>query len=308
MPKRLPGTALNQWTASKLQDFAGLLEQQGDGPFRPRAYRKAAATIASLPEPVDAILAREGREGLIALPTIGPGIADAIAEMVASGRWHQLGRLRGELTPGPLFRTLPGIGAQLAGRLCRDGQIETLEDLEAELHLGSLDVEGLGPRRRAMLAASLAERLGRPVRAPAPLLANRPSTSLLLQVDRMYRDRAAKGELKLIAPKRFNRAGEAWLPILHARRGAWHFTALYSNTRLAHALGRTRDWVVIYFHKALEPEGRFTVVTETQGLRKGQRVVRGREDEIVEQVLDPVQPTMPSAEGGTTQSHAPGDA
>jgi hypothetical protein len=304
LPERLVGAARNRWIAGKLEDFASLLEQQGDGPFRPRAYRKAAATVASLPEPIDTILARQGRDGLISLPTIGAGIAAAIAEMAASGRWQQLDRLRGELTPEALVRTLPGIGPQLARRLCRDGKIETLEDLEAQLHLGSLDVAGLGPRRRAMLAASLAERLGRPMRAPAPQRANMPPISLLLQVDRMYRDRAAKGELKLMAPKRFNPAGEVWLPILHARHDAWHFTALYSNTRLAHELGRTRDWVVIYFHKEMEAEGRCTVVTETQGPRKGQRVVRGREDEVVEQVTPPVQPTRPFPKGRTKRSHA----
>jgi hypothetical protein len=31
------------------------------------------------------------------------------------------------------------------------------------------------------------------------------------------------------------------------RRGAWHFTALFSNTARAHELRRTRDWVVLYF-------------------------------------------------------------
>jgi putative hydrolase len=40
--------------------------------------------------------------------------------------------------------------------------------------------------------------------------------------------------LLTIAPKRFNPDGKAWLPILHTSRGSWHFTALYSNTVLAH--------------------------------------------------------------------------
>jgi hypothetical protein len=69
------------------------------------------------------------------------------------------------------------------------------------------------------------------------------------------------------------------LPILHTVRGTWHFTALYSNTALAHQLGRTGDWVVIYFHRDATPEGRRTIVTETQGPTRGLRVVRGREAE-----------------------------
>ena len=100
---------------------------------------------------------------------------------------------------------------------------------------------------------------------------------MLLQVDRMYRERAAAGELRKIAPRRFNPTGEAWLPILHARHGDWHFTALFSNTQLAHQLDKTSDWVVIFYHKDGQPDGRCTVVTATRGPSLGRRVIRGRE-------------------------------
>jgi putative hydrolase len=100
-----------------------------------------------------------------------------------------------------------------------------------------------------------------------------------LDVDREYRDRAAAGNLIKIAPKRFNPKGEAWLPLLHTVRGAWHLTALYSNTARAHQLGRITDWVVIYFHRDGQPEGQRTVVTETHGEAADKRIVRGREAE-----------------------------
>ena len=87
------------------------------------------------------------------------------------------------------------------------------------------------------------------------------------------------GELPKIAPQRFNPEGKAWLPILHAEREGWHFTALFSNTARAHELGRTDDWVVIYFYDDDHQEGQCTVVTEIRGPREGERVVRGREDE-----------------------------
>jgi hypothetical protein len=60
-------------------------------------------------------------------------------------------------------------------------------------------------------------------------------------------------------------------------RGPWQFSVLFSNTALAHSLGRTRDWVIIYFHHELGSEGQRTVVTETRGPIRGQRTVRGRE-------------------------------
>ena len=67
----------------------------------------------------------------------------------------------------------------------------------------------------------------------------RPDIAMLLDVDREYRDKAVRGSLQKIAPKRFNPSGKAWLPILHTERDAWHFTALFSNTARAHDLKRT---------------------------------------------------------------------
>ena len=114
-----------------------------------------------------------------------------------------------------------------------------------------------------------------------------PGVDLLLEVDREYREKAERGALPKIAPRRFNPSGAAWLPILHTERGDWGFTALFSNTALAHELGRVRDWVVIYFHKDSGPEGQRTVVTESRRPLAGRRVVRGREAECPAQP-DPV--------------------
>ena len=109
---------------------------------------------------------------------------------------------------------------------------------------------------------------------------NEPSVADLLDVDVEYRHKAAAGLLAKIAPRRFNRTRKAWLPILHTQRGDWRFTVLYSNTALAHQLRRTRNWVVIYFQRAHEPQRQRTVVTETRGPLEGRRVVRGRESEV----------------------------
>jgi hypothetical protein len=112
-------------------------------------------------------------------------------------------------------------------------------------------------------------------------LPEEPSVAVLLDVDAEYRRKAAARLLPRIAPRRFNRAREAWLPVLHTERGGWHVTALYSNTALAHRLRRTRDWVVLYFRREHGPGGRRTVVTETRGPLEGRRVVRGRESDLV---------------------------
>ena len=272
--------AENALLAGKLRDYAALLDGQKSAPFRVRAYQKAADVIERLPRSVSAILADKGREGLDELPGVGPRIAAALAEMVGTGRWSQLDRVQGEVGTEALFRSIPGIGAELARGLSEDLHIGSLEALEVAAHDGTLArAGGWGPRRLRMVQTALAERLGRPRLRRGRAAAHRPSVTLLLDVDREYRARAATGELRRIAPRRFNPKNEAWLPILHTERGAWRFTALYSNTALAHQLGRTHDWVVIYSETDAEPEGQATVVTETVGPLKGRRVVRGREGE-----------------------------
>ena len=70
----------------------------------------------------------------------------------------------------------------------------------------------------------------------------------------------------------------AWLPVLHPRHGDRHYTALFSNTALAHRLDRTHDWVVIYRDGPHE-DHQATVVTAHVGPLSGERVVRGRERE-----------------------------
>jgi putative hydrolase len=267
----------NQLIAERLQEAADLLEQQGADLFRVRAYRQAASTVIGLREDLRDLWARQGTEGLEALPGVGPRIAEAIRQMLTTGRWGQLERLRGTLDPEKLFRLVPGVGAELARRIHNTLHIDTLEALEVAAHDGRLaSVPGVGRRRAAMIRAGLANLLGRPRSRRAMA---EPSVAILLDVDREYRDKASAGRLVTIAPRRFNPTGEAWLPILHTERAEWRFTALFSNTARAHELGQTRDWVVLYFHADTQAEGQRTVVTETQGPLAGRRVVRGREEE-----------------------------
>jgi hypothetical protein len=271
---------LNTRIAMRLQEMADLLEQQRANPFRIRAYRRAAASITALQRDLASILKQEGAEGLIALPDIGHGIATAIAELIQTGRWMQLDRLRGELDPVHLFQTVPGIGPDLAQRIHDQLHLDTLEALENAANDGSLQqVKGIGERRLEALRASLAAMLGPTRSRRTALPENGPDVALLLRVDRIYREMAAADELPRITPRRFNPEGKAWLPVMHLAEGDWHFTALYSNTALAHRLGRIRDWVVLFFYDDHQREGQHTLVTETHGPLTGMRVVRGRENE-----------------------------
>jgi putative hydrolase len=276
---RAPAESLNELAAQIFSDCADLLRQQAANPFRVNAYIRAARTLRSMDADVRGILEQEGIDGLKKLPGIGKGLAAAIDEIARTGRLSRFDRLRGESSPEVLFRALPGVGPALAHTIHEVLHIDTLEALEVAAHDGRLDeVPGIGPRRAASIRASLAEilRRGRSYQRPAHAA---PPVDMLLAVDAEYRRLAAAGKLPMIAPKRFNPEGRAWLPVMHVQRDDWHFTALFSNTARAHQLRRTDDWVVIYYYDGDHQEGQNTVVTETHGPLRGQRVVRGREQE-----------------------------
>ena len=269
----------NASIAKQLIEYAGLLEQQGSDGFRERAYRKAAATILQLDKPLETIFFEQGWNGLVSLPGIGKGIAGAITEIIVTGRWSQLERLHGDLSPEHLFLSIPGIGPVLAARLVNEHHFETLQDLQAVVLDSKTHIDGFGPRRRAAIRAVLAERLKHPETDGHQLIAPAPPVELILEIDALYRQQAHSGALRKIAPRSNNPEHKSWLPIMHVRRDQWHFTTLFSNTARAHQLGKTNDWVIIYYQADSFPEGRCTVVTETRGERKGLRVVRGREIE-----------------------------
>jgi DNA polymerase (family X) len=271
-------TTINTEIAARLKEIARLLDEQGANQFRVRAYRRAAETLENLKRPVDKLIKTGGLEALRELPGIGLGLARSVRQFVLTGKLPALERLRGEIDPIATLASVSGIGARLAERLHSEMGITTLEELEAAAHDGRLaEVAGFGKKRIAGVKESLASRLGRSAR-PVSKPSKTPAVSELLDVDQEYREKAEAGRLRKIAPKRFNPTGREWLPVLHTKRGKRRYTALFSNTALAHELGKTNDWVVLYYDGG-EGEKQCTVVTAKQGPLAGSRVVRGRETE-----------------------------
>lgn len=290
-----PPAITNAQIADILDRVADRLESQHANIYRIDAYRAGAAVVRRHPSSVQELALREGRDGLDVLPQIGSSLSSAIEEIAHTGRLRMLERLEGRLSPVELFKTVPGIGEELAERIHRELDVDTLEALEVAAHDGRLaQVEGFGPRRLEAVREILASMLARSARGRArrfealekagsaqtpPAGADEePDIALLLKIDAEYRAKAEADELPRIAPLRNNPEGAAWLPIMHRYEDGWHFTALYSNTDRAHELGRVRDWVVIYFERDGD-EGQCTVVTEYRGALAGQRVIRGREEE-----------------------------
>lgn len=278
----------NHAIAEMLRETGELLESQGANPFRARAYRHAGDVIDSLTTPLESLIATHGIEGLQKLPGIGESLSKSVEKLVRTGRLSLLDRLRGEAEPVSLLATIGGIGPVLARRLRDEAGISTLPELERALSSGRLgEIPGFGEKRLRMVRESLSGRLrregqepveppGRPRREEIGRRDTQPSVEVLLDIDREYRERARKGELLRITPKRFNPTKEAWLPVLHTEREGQHYTALFSNTARAHTLGVTRDWVVIYRDER-EGDGQWTVITSEYGSLHGRRIIRGRE-------------------------------
>jgi hypothetical protein len=163
------------------------------------------------------------------------------------------------------LKGIPGVGERLAGLIeeyVKSGEMELLESLRKEVKPEELE------------KVRSAKKEHPPASKSAPLI----SVALVLEVDGEYREKAASRKLKLISPKLLNPEKKAWLPILAASRKGWKFTVMFSNTATAHKLGKTNDWVVVYYESG-KGENQCTVVTEQRGPMKGKRVIRGREEE-----------------------------
>lgn len=284
-----PGRDANEDIARMLERTAELLRLQEANPYRVRSYERAADSIRGLHRPPGELYAEGGQEALLGIEHVGRGLAASLREILDTGRFSLLERLESEAEPGALFTQVPGIGTELGRRIHDELGIASLEELEQAAHDGRLArVEGVGRRKLQGVQDALAGMLSRSSRRRAAQRARgraaafpEPPVATLLEVDTLYRQKAEAGELRLIAPRRFNPEGERWLPVMHLDRDGWSFTAMYSNTARAHELGRTRDWVVMYYTRDHE-EHQCTVITAQRGPLAGKRIVRGREKECRE--------------------------
>ena len=286
----------NDDIADMFEQVADLLAAQDDDFYRIRAYLRGAEAVRSQPQPVVDIAREQGTAELEKLPHIGRKLALSIEEIAKTGELALLERLLIDVSPEDLFTTVPGIGQTLARRIYRQLGIQSLEALEQAAYDGTLAaLPGFGRGRIQLVQAAVSNMLnktsGQRLRSrrwkkekPAlrqeatlqPVKSSEPSVELLLEIDEQYRYLAKAGQLRMVTPRRFNPDGKRWLPVMAIKKDGWAFNALFSNTARSHELNKTDDWVVVYYERDGQ-HGQCTIVTETRGMRKGDRVVRGRE-------------------------------
>ncbi|WP_437899886.1 DNA polymerase/3'-5' exonuclease PolX [Sorangium sp. So ce124] len=137
--------------ARVFEEVADLLEIQDESPFRVRAYRTAARTLAALGEPVAGLVERAG--ALTALPGIGKDLAGKIVELLETGELPLLKQLAAK-TPESLVEMMriPSLGPKRARLLYERLGVETVDELEQAARSGRLlEVRGFGEKLAATI-------------------------------------------------------------------------------------------------------------------------------------------------------------
>ena len=142
--------------ARVLAEIGDLLEIKNENPFKIRAYRNAADTVAHLGTPLDS-LSPDDRRGI---PGIGKDLAAKLGELIETGsiRYHQ--DLLQEFPPTILdLLRLQGVGPKTVSLLYHGLGIKTLEDLEAAARAGRIRLlKGMGAKKEALILKALDER------------------------------------------------------------------------------------------------------------------------------------------------------
>ena len=137
----------NAEIARLLTDVADLLEISAGNPFKVRAYRNAARTVADHPDPI-AELVSGGEFDITELPGIGGGIAKEITALVATGTLPQRQQLVAMVPPGLLeLLRIPGLGPKRVKLFHEQLKVNSAADLKDAVEKGQLTkLPGIGPK------------------------------------------------------------------------------------------------------------------------------------------------------------------
>src|SRR2546427_12457296 len=137
----------NTEIARALGEVADLLEISAGNPFKVRAYRNAARTVADHPDPIAELVAG-GEFDLTDLPGIGGGIAKEITALVQTGTLPQRQQLVATVPPGllDLLRIL-GLGPKRVKLFHDQLKVNSVADLKDALEKGKIaKLGGFGPK------------------------------------------------------------------------------------------------------------------------------------------------------------------
>ena len=119
----------NAQIADTLEQIAELLEFKGENPFRVRAYRNAARTIADYHRAIEEMV-RDPEADLTEIDGIGRDLAEKLTRLVRTGKIPLLEELKAQIPESVLaILRVPGVGPKRASALFHELGIRTLEEL-----------------------------------------------------------------------------------------------------------------------------------------------------------------------------------
>jgi DNA polymerase (family X) len=146
----------NAAIARVFAEIGDLLEIKNANPFKIRAYRNAADTIAHHGDPIAALAPGER----LGIPGIGKDLAAKITELLDTGAcaYHQ--ELLEEFPPTILdLLRLQGVGPKTVALLYRGLEIRTLDDLERAAREGRIRaLKGMGAKKEALILKAIEDR------------------------------------------------------------------------------------------------------------------------------------------------------
>lgn len=143
--------------AHVLNDYAALLDIQGENRFRVLSYRKAAQTLEGLSRPVEQLL--QEKEDLTELPGIGERMVEHIQEVVETGTLAALEKIQKQ-APRSLaeLTELANVGPKKAKQLYDQLNVASLSELQAALDAGQLEkLPGFGAKSIQKIRQALKE-------------------------------------------------------------------------------------------------------------------------------------------------------
>ena len=149
-------TVTNDEVASRLEEYADLLDAQGDE-HRPRSYRRAAENIREYHVPVEELVA-EGQDAVEEIEGVGDSIAGKVVEYVETGTIERLEEAREELPIDMAALTrVEGVGPRRAGDFYRELGVTDLDDLEAAASEGRIrELSGYGEKSEGNILEGIA--------------------------------------------------------------------------------------------------------------------------------------------------------
>ncbi len=141
----------NRDIAGYCERLANLLEIDGANPFRVRAWRNAAETMAGLSQSVADLV--ESDIDLTEYPHIGRDIAEGVRTLVTTGHLPPLDEIARRVPPELAdLMQVQGLGPKGVKALYEQFQLHTLDDLERVAREGRVrELSGFGARKEAAL-------------------------------------------------------------------------------------------------------------------------------------------------------------